>query len=202
MYRWLVLLLILLVLLGLLLVLVPYIAQQLNPPEPMPRLSNVSEPADAPVPADLSNDGTAVVEATQNSRDDSSIRAMYEPLTPFTFGNQSMYASIAQTGADRTRGLSGTPSLPSDIAKVFIFDSSSKYGFWMKDMNYPIDIVWVDEAGEVVHVESNVAPETYPKSFAPSRPARVVIEVVAGGAATAGVQVGSRIDLAPFIANP
>jgi uncharacterized membrane protein (UPF0127 family) len=201
MYRWLVPSLILLVLLGLLLVGLPYIAQQLNPPEPMPRLSNVSAPADAPIPVDSSNDSAAMVEVTEDSRDDSSIRALYEPLIPFTFGTLPMYASIARTEAARTRGLSGTPSLPTDIAKVFVFESSSKYGFWMKDMNYPIDIIWVDETGEVVHVESNLAPETYPKSFAPGRPARVVIEVVAGGAVAAGIEEGSRIDINSFIAN-
>ena len=130
-----------------------------------------------------------------------SLRASYEPLTPFTFGIKSMYASVANTDVLRTKGLSGTPSLPADIAKVFVFESSSKYGFWMKDMNYPIDIVWVDETGEVVHIESNVSPDTYPKSFAPTKPARVVIEVVAGVASLAEVKVGDRIDVDAFLAE-
>lgn len=123
----------------------------------------------------------------------------YAPLTPFTFGRISMLASIADTDAERAKGLSGTPYIPIGIAKVFIFDTEEKWSFWMKDMNYAIDIFWLDVNGHVVHVVENASPDTYPAtSFAPQVPARYVIETKAGFAKENNIGVGAVANIAPF----
>jgi hypothetical protein len=127
------------------------------------------------------------------------IAKWYAPLTPFTIGRISMQASIADTDAERAQGLSDTPYIPIGIAKVFIFDTAEKWSFWMKDMNYPIDIFWLDENGYVVHVVENVAPETYPEmSFVPPVPAKYVIETKSGFAAENNIGVGAVANIAPF----
>ncbi|MBY0537917.1 DUF192 domain-containing protein [Patescibacteria group bacterium] len=123
----------------------------------------------------------------------------YAPLTPFTFGRISMQASIADTDAERAQGLSGTPYIPIGIAKVFIFDTSEKWSFWMKDMNYPIDIFWLDENGYVVHVIENASPDTYPEiSFIPPVPAKYVIETKAGFAAENNISMGTIANIDPL----
>lgn len=120
-------------------------------------------------------------------------------LVSFTIGRISMLGSIADTDAERTQGLSDTKEIPIGVAKVFIFNSSEKWSFWMKDMNYPIDIFWLDENGTVVHVVESVTPDTYPDtSFAPSVPARYVIETKAGFAKENNIGVGAVVNVAPF----
>jgi uncharacterized membrane protein (UPF0127 family) len=77
------------------------------------------------------------------------------------------------------------------VAKVFIFDTAEKWSFWMKDMNYPIDIFWLDENGVVVHIEESVSPDTYPtQSFVPPVPALYVIETKAGFAQENNIMIG------------
>jgi uncharacterized protein len=120
-------------------------------------------------------------------------------LVPFTIGRISMLGSIADTDAERALGLSYTTELPIGVAKVFIFDSAQPWSFWMKDMNYSIDIFWLDANGTVVHVVENASPETYPEiSFVPPVPAKYVIETRAGFAAENNIGVGASVNIAPL----
>jgi uncharacterized membrane protein (UPF0127 family) len=78
---------------------------------------------------------------------------------------------------------------------LFIFDKPGKYGFWMKDMLFSIDMVWVSEDGLVVNVERNVTPESYPKAFINTIDAKYVLEVDKGSAATYGMYIGSKVEI-------
>jgi uncharacterized protein len=49
-----------------------------------------------------------------------------------------------------------------------VFDREGYQGFWMKEMNFPIDIVWLNKDKKIVHIEHNVSPDTYPKIFNPN----------------------------------
>lgn len=104
-------------------------------------------------------------------------------------------ASIADTPEERRQGLSGTPALDTYEGKLFIFDTSKKHGIWMKDMLFPLDILWFDENFTLIHIEENVAPETYPTVFAPRDPARYVLELNAFSAKTLGLSIGQRLTL-------
>lgn len=101
-------------------------------------------------------------------------------LIPLQIGSVVMQASVADTPSSLELGLSDTLNLPNGIAKLFIFRTSEKWDFWMKDMNYPIDIIWLDELKKVVYIKHSVEPNTYPNSFVPSVPAKYVIETAAG----------------------
>jgi uncharacterized membrane protein (UPF0127 family) len=153
--------------------------------------SSVSE-GDTPTQQASNNDSMTDEETVINT--------WYAPLTPFTLGRISLQASIADTDAERAQGLSGTPYIPAGIAKVFIFDSAQQWSFWMKDMNYPIDIFWLDANGHVVHVVENAAPDTYPEiSFVSPVPAKYVIETKAGFAAENNIGVGAIANVAPLV---
>jgi uncharacterized membrane protein (UPF0127 family) len=92
----------------------------------------------------------------------------------------SLQTSVADNEVDRELGLSGTPLLPLGMAKLFIFDHSDDWSFWMKDMKYPIDIVWLNEDKQVIHMEKNLSPSTYPNStYKSESPALYVIELPA-----------------------
>ncbi|MDE2071772.1 MAG: DUF192 domain-containing protein [Patescibacteria group bacterium] len=100
---------------------------------------------------------------------------------------------VVSMDASRQEGLSGRTSLPQGQGMLFVFDSDSMWGFWMKDMNLAIDIVWLNAQGSVVTVASNIAPDTYPEIFYPSAPARYVIELPAGWAAAHNLAEGQQV---------
>ena len=110
-------------------------------------------------------------------------------------GEESIVVELADTDAERILGLSGRESLESGHGLLFIFDAPGKYGIWMKDMNFPIDIVWVGENWQVVSVERLVNPDTYPNIFYPTEEAKYVLEIPAGESSRLGIDTGSTLYL-------
>jgi uncharacterized membrane protein (UPF0127 family) len=107
-----------------------------------------------------------------------------------------LYVTVANDPEEQRVGLSGTPSLPVNAGKLFIFDKEDYYGMWMKDMLFPIDILWIDNNFKIVHIEENVTPETYPDTFSSDVPARFVLETNAFFAKNSNVIVGDEVDFA------
>jgi poly-gamma-glutamate capsule biosynthesis protein CapA/YwtB (metallophosphatase superfamily) len=106
------------------------------------------------------------------------------PYSFLTFGatgqQHTMLVKQAKTDEERTKGLSGTDELPAGEGLLFAFDEPGRHGFWMKDMNYPIDILWFDSQFRLVHKELSVDPSTYPHVFYPDRNALYVLETRVG----------------------
>lgn len=108
-------------------------------------------------------------------------------------GGTTLVVEVAATDIQRQQGLSGRLSLPKGKGMLFVFDEPGQYGFWMKDMHFPIDIVWINEGGVVVTIADNVSPDTYPHSFHSSAPAQYVLEVPAGFTQNQGIALGAKI---------
>jgi len=97
-----------------------------------------------------------------------------------TINGEPFFLDIADTPTLLQRGLSYRKELREGTGMIFVFDQKNLHGIWMKDMNFPIDIVWVNKDRSVVHVEFNVSPDTYPEVFTSLSPADYVIELPAG----------------------
>ena len=95
----------------------------------------------------------------------------------------------------RRTGLSKYDSLPDNRGMLFIFDQPSQACMWMKDMKLNIDMIWVNEDKNVIKIEKNVSPETFPKTFCSQEPAKYVIELNSGVVDKAGVEVGAQLNL-------
>lgn len=102
---------------------------------------------------------------------------------------------VADTLSLRRQGLSGRKPLKENTGMLFLYDIPGEYGFWMKDMNFAIDIIWLNNEDEVVTIESRVSPRSYPHVFYPSTFAKKVIEISAGGADKLDLQVGEKLHL-------
>ncbi len=87
---------------------------------------------------------------------------------------------IADTNVKREQGLSGRTDISDEYGMLFVFPKAERYGFWMKDMHFAIDIIWVSEEGSIVGITENVSPETYPAVFYPPSPVPYVLEVRGG----------------------
>ena len=104
---------------------------------------------------------------------------------------------LAQTSAEVQKGLSGRPSLDPDKGLLFLFPKADIYKFWMPDMNFPIDIIWISSAKKVIGVSSNVSNEfdpANPKFYTPPTPAQYVLEVNAGFASRNNIKAGDSVE--------
>lgn len=122
-------------------------------------------------------------------------KLIYPATVRMTIGSTDVNTSIARSWPERITGLSGTPYLPDDVVKLFMFDSSGYHSIWMKDMNYPIDIIWVNEEQEIVYIKKDARPESYPESFTSEVPAMYVIETASGFTENNQVKVGDLVIL-------
>ena len=107
-------------------------------------------------------------------------------------GDATFTIRVARTDAERRQGLSGTAKLDDSQAMILAFPGDNRWGVWMKDMRYPIDIIWLNESKWVVDVRRNVKPESYPTTYRPGIDARYVVEVKAGAVDRHRITIGSR----------
>jgi uncharacterized membrane protein (UPF0127 family) len=106
-----------------------------------------------------------------------------------------LQAEVMLSDEDRAMGLMFRPSLPADQGMLFVFEVADFHGIWMKNCRFPIDIVWLDEDHQVVHVTANVPPckaDPCPV-YEPLRRANYVIELNAGVAEREGLRIGSKV---------
>lgn len=115
--------------------------------------------------------------------------------TTVSLGTISYRAWIADTEAKRIKGLGDIIELKQDQAMVFVFPTQGYWGIHMKDMYFPIDILWLDQDFTVVDLKENVSPKTFPEVFEPRTPAQYVIEFNAGALSKGNVGLGSTLPI-------
>lgn len=116
-----------------------------------------------------------------------------QPRVTLTLRDQAYQARIASTQAAREKGLSDVKSLGRTDAMLFVFDTDDKWGIWMKNMQIPIDIIWLDSNKQVVYMVKSADPSSYPYTvYAPTKPARYVIELPSGTITTRNMQPGDK----------
>lgn len=123
------------------------------------------------------------------------VQRMNDQLTVVRLNKHSFNATILRSDEERQRGLSNTKSLPADQAMLFVFPYDTRPGIWMKDMKYPIDILWVNKNYQVVYLVKNAQPDSYPQVFQPTSLARYVIEVPSGTIEKTGIKNGDLVIL-------
>jgi uncharacterized membrane protein (UPF0127 family) len=117
----------------------------------------------------------------------------YNPLF-VPIGSKTYKLYIADTDEKRTHGLSDVESMSSFEGMAFIFPQAEMRGFWMKDMQFPLDFVYVAD-GIVVDLIESVRPDTYPSTIQAKAPADTVIELNAGQIKENGIKIGDQLKL-------
>ncbi len=118
--------------------------------------------------------------------------------TMVTLGSQVVSARVADTDETRQKGLSGTSGLGTNDGMLFIFDIPGRWGMWMKDMKYSLDMVWMDNSKSIIYLAENVSPSSFPKVFLPDKDARYVLELPAGYISKNHISIGQVVG---FTAN-
>ncbi len=114
-------------------------------------------------------------------------------------------AEVARTPEERGQGLSGRSSLPDEGGMLFVFQQEGQPGFWMREMRFPLDFIWISQDGLVMDLTEDVPPpdagvpdEPLPR-YQPDAPVLYVLEVNAGIIRQSGVQVGDAVTFKPDI---
>lgn len=105
----------------------------------------------------------------------------------------SIQVEIADTQEEQIKGLSLKESLGNREGMLFVFDKPNKYGIWMKDMNFSIDILWIDDDFNIVNIKQNAKPESYPEIFRPETLITYVIEVSADFVKNNNISIGDKV---------
>ena len=112
--------------------------------------------------------------------------------THVMFGSTTVSAEVMRTAKEHARGLSGRRTLSDGEGMLFVFSEPNQHGFWMLDMHFAIDIIWLDADLRVITIKEYATPESYPDAFYPTSPAMYVLEVPGGYAQAQGIVVGSK----------
>ncbi|KAB5488248.1 MULTISPECIES: DUF192 domain-containing protein [Flagellimonas] len=117
-------------------------------------------------------------------------------LSILTTGTDSLKAKfdieIAETDYETETGLMYRQSMEESQGMLFIFPNASARSFYMKNTEFPLDIIYIDEAMKIVSYQKNAKP--YDESSLPSNvPAKYVLEINAGLSDKLGLQVGDSI---------
>jgi hypothetical protein len=114
----------------------------------------------------------------------------------FKVGEKTLYLEVATTSAKQYLGLSKRPSLCNDCGMLFAFSSSREREFVMRDMAFPLDIIFISD-NKIVKIYENLSPEgSSPVNYYGStQPINYVLELNAGKASALGFKEGALIDL-------
>lgn len=113
----------------------------------------------------------------------------------YVHGDTPIYVDIAETDEERQIGLGKRKVMAAGEGMLFKFDEDGKWRVWMKDMEFGIDILWLDKDGKVVDIKEFVYPDTYPSVFEPAYNSRYILEVLTGYTSANSIIVGHKIDL-------
>lgn len=105
----------------------------------------------------------------------------------------ALRVSVADTMATQEKGLGGRLSLPQNQGMLFSFNNESTHCFWMKDMHFSLDMLWIGQNKQIESIESNVSPSSYPTTYCPNVAAKYVLEINAGEAQALGLNIGQPL---------
>ncbi len=103
---------------------------------------------------------------------------------------------IADTFAKQMVGLMYRESLKGDEGMLFVFGRDSKWGIWMANMKFSIDIVWIGKDLRIVGIKKDAAPCVSIfncQSYVPAADSRYVLELPAGSASRRKLAKGDKV---------
>lgn len=142
--------------------------------------------------------GPTFTEPTRPSINDSTtIPENYS--TPIQVGGQNIFVEIVNTDATRAQGLSDRKELKNGQGMLFDFTNTSltRPSFWMKDMHFDIDIIWINN-GTIIGITPNVPAPSTPNnlpSYPPPSDVTHVLEVPSGWSERTNTKVGDLVKI-------
>jgi uncharacterized protein len=98
---------------------------------------------------------------------------------------------LAVSDTQKSKGLSERKSMCENCAMLFIFNHPEKYSFWMKNMQFSLDIIWISDS-KIVYISKNVSAN-FEGSIQPPVPADKVLEINSGLAEKYDLKIGDAV---------
>ena len=120
---------------------------------------------------------------------------VYSHAIVTTSTGEKIPVEVADTLKKRSLGLGNRPSLKKGWGMLFVFEERKPHRFWMKDMRFPLDIIWLDNH-RIVHINHNAKPdssENEPEVMTSPVPVNFVLEIAAGRAAKLRLKKGQHM---------
>lgn len=111
--------------------------------------------------------------------------------------SQQIELELATSADQRTRGLMYRSALAENSGMLFVYPQPGNYAIWMKNMQFPLDLIFISERQRVVHIADNVPPcrQSPCPIYRSEQPVKYILEVNAGYAKHHHIQVGTLIPL-------
>ena len=120
---------------------------------------------------------------------------VYSHAIVTTSTGEEIPVEVADTLKKRSLGLGKRTFLKKGWGMLFVFENRKPHRFWMKDMQFPLDIVWLDNH-RIVHIIHNAKPaksKVEPEVMSSQVPVNFVLEIAAGRAAKLRLKTGQRM---------
>lgn len=122
-------------------------------------------------------------------------------------GDEEFTVELAVTREEQIQGLSDRPSLAPHTGMLFIYKQQSRHDFWMKNMHFPLDMIWISADCTVADASLNVPPPGPDQTldqlplYSSGAPVKYVLEINGGEAAANGIQPGVGVEFAGNLAG-
>ncbi len=100
---------------------------------------------------------------------------------------------IAKTDEEKAKGLMNREALPENSGMWFVFTHPVEEEFWMKDTLIPLDMIFVGDDMQIVHIKESAVPKSVEMISSPE-PYMYVLEINAGKVAQHGIKVGDKVE--------
>lgn len=120
--------------------------------------------------------------------------------TQVKIGSSTFDVEVAKTSQERTRGLGGRATLASGSGMLFVFEREDRFSFWMKNVSFPLDIIWIDVNKRIADITHSAQaeegkPESQLRTYKPSVPVRYALEIAGGSAREKDMKIGQEVEL-------
>ena len=122
------------------------------------------------------------------------------PRLSIVVGGAPLEVEVASNDRERSQGLSGRDSLDEGKGMLFTFEQPGNYEFWMYQMRFPLDFLWIADDRVVGLAEKVPFPtpaSPVPELIRPPSPVTEVLEVPAGWVERHRIIIGAAVERAP-----
>lgn len=117
-----------------------------------------------------------------------------------SLGTEAVKMDTLETKQEQMKGYTNRKRPPDNHGFLYVLDKPSRYAYWMKNMLFSTDVVWLSADFRVVDLKAAIAPETYPDQiFEPVQPASYMLEFADGFIPRHGIEIGDVIDVDAFL---
>lgn len=111
------------------------------------------------------------------------------------FEENCFFVEIAETQAEKAKGLMFRESLKEDKGMLFVYNEEGNYSFWMKNTSITLDIIWINSEKEVVYIKREAQPcNEECEILTSSENAQFVLEIKGGTTEKSNISIGNKIE--------